>query len=66
MIATVSLGVAVSTDGREIIYEMLNQADVALYEAKRQGRDRLVLASGHPGALAAPADIAGVEAASAI
>ncbi|MES5046427.1 GGDEF domain-containing protein [Rhizobium nepotum] len=65
-IATVSLGVAVSTDGREIIYEMLNQADVALYEAKRQGRDRLVLASGHPGALAAPTDIAGVEAASAI
>lgn len=45
-IVTVSLGIAVSGDGREIIYEMVNRADMALYEAKRQGRDRLVLASG--------------------
>ncbi|MBM7331264.1 diguanylate cyclase, partial [Agrobacterium sp. S2] len=58
-IVTVSLGIAVSGDGREIIYEMVNQADMALYEAKRQGRDRLVLASGHMGM---PAELYGVEA----
>lgn len=62
-IVTVSLGVAVSGDGREIIYEMVNRADMALYEAKRQGRDRLVLASGHVGAIAGPAELYGVEAA---
>lgn len=58
-IVTVSLGIAVSGDGREIIYEMVNRADMALYEAKRQGRDRLVLASGHMGM---PAELYGVEA----
>jgi diguanylate cyclase (GGDEF)-like protein len=62
-IVTVSLGIAVSGDGREIIYEMVNRADMALYEAKRQGRDRLVLASGHMGAIAGPAELYGVEAA---
>ncbi|CVI58505.1 putative Diguanylate cyclase [Agrobacterium salinitolerans str. Hayward 0363] len=62
-IVTVSLGIAVSGDGREIIYEMVNRADVALYEAKRQGRDRLVLASGHMGAFVEPAEIYDVESA---
>ncbi|MDA7000567.1 GGDEF domain-containing protein [Agrobacterium salinitolerans] len=62
-IVTVSLGIAVSGDGREIIYEMVNRADVALYEAKRQGRDRLVLASGNIGAIVEPAEIYDVESA---
>ena len=62
-IVTVSLGIAVSGDGKEIIYEMVNRADVALYEAKRQGRDRLVLASGHAGTIAGPAALYGVGAA---
>jgi diguanylate cyclase (GGDEF)-like protein len=62
-IVTVSLGIAVSGDGREIIYEMVNRADMALYEAKRQGRDRLVLASGHMGTIVGPAELYGVEAA---
>ncbi|PZP50303.1 MAG: GGDEF domain-containing protein [Agrobacterium fabrum] len=62
-IVTVSLGIAVSGDGKEIIYEMVNRADVALYEAKRQGRDRLVLASGHAGTIAGPAGLYGVGAA---
>lgn len=62
-IVTVSLGIAVSGDGREIIYEMVNRADVALYEAKRQGRDRLVLASGNIGTIVEPAKIYDVESA---
>ncbi|OOO26863.1 GGDEF domain-containing protein [Agrobacterium salinitolerans] len=62
-IVTVSLGIAVSGDGREIIYEMVNRADVALYEAKRQGRDRLVLASGNIGTIVEPAEIYDVESA---
>jgi diguanylate cyclase (GGDEF)-like protein len=62
-IVTVSLGIAVSIDGREITSEMLNRADVALYEAKRQGRDRLVLATGHSGAIAGPKGFAGAETA---
>ncbi|WKL20778.1 GGDEF domain-containing protein [Agrobacterium tumefaciens] len=65
-IVTVSLGVAVSTDGRETTSEMLNRADVALYEAKRQGRDRLVLANENIGTIARPAGFAGVEPATAI
>lgn len=62
-IVTVSLGIAVSGDGREIIYEMVNRADMALYEAKRQGRDRLVLASGNMATIIGPAELCGVEAA---
>lgn len=62
VIVTVSLGVAVSTDGVETVHEMLKRADMALYEAKHQGRDRMVLASGHSGTIAGPTEFAGVKA----
>lgn len=62
-IVTVSLGIAVSGDGGEVIYDMVNRADTALYEAKRQGRDRLVLASGPTEAIAGPTGPYDAEAA---
>lgn len=65
-IVTVSLGIAVSTDGREITSDMLNRADVALYEAKRQGRDRMVLDIENIGTIAGPPGFSGVESAAAI
>jgi len=43
-IVTVSLGIAVSSHRNETIAQALGRADAALYEAKRQGRDRSVLA----------------------
>jgi diguanylate cyclase (GGDEF)-like protein len=43
-IVTVSLGIAVSSHRSETIAQALGRADAALYEAKRQGRDRSVLA----------------------
>ena len=61
-IVTVSLGIAVSGDGGEVIYDMVNRADTALYEAKRQGRDRLVLASDHMSAIAGSAGLDDAEA----
>lgn len=61
-IVTVSLGIAVSGDGGEVIYDMVNRADTALYEAKRQGRDRLVLASDHMAAIAGSAGLDDAEA----
>ncbi|QSZ56387.1 GGDEF domain-containing protein [Rhizobium sp. ZX09] len=61
-IVTVSLGIAVSDDGGEVIYDMVNRADTALYEAKRQGRDRLVLASGHMAAIAGSAGLYDAQA----
>lgn len=62
-IVTVSLGIAVSGDGGEVIYDMVNRADTALYEAKRHGRDRLVLASGPTEAIAGPTGPYDAEAA---
>ena len=44
---TFSAGVAV-WDGRETLADLVGRADVALYEAKRGGRDRVV-AAGEPG-----------------
>jgi len=38
---TVSMGVAVSHSGNVDLERLLNQADVALYEAKRNGRNRV-------------------------
>ncbi len=38
---TVSMGIAVSNSGDLDVERLLNQADVALYEAKRNGRNRV-------------------------
>ena len=37
---TISLGVSSSTDGAECANRLVNQADVALYESKRLGRNK--------------------------
>lgn len=65
-VVTVSLGIAVSTDGLETIQGMLNRADEALYEAKHRGRDRLVLAAAQAGANAAPENFTGMRTVAAI
>lgn len=56
-VVTVSLGVAVSIDGKETITEALSRADAALYKAKRQGRDRLMLADEHGAPDATPSSL---------
>lgn len=40
-IVTVSMGIAVSHSGDLDLERLLNQADIALYEAKRKGRNRV-------------------------
>jgi len=42
--ATVSIGLAAYRAGEETIEETVRRADAALYDAKRQGRDRVVFA----------------------
>jgi len=46
---TTSIGVAMRADG-ESYAEVLRRADMALYQAKREGRDRVVVASEQPNA----------------
>ena len=43
---TVSFGVTDARTAGRTVRGMLNSADIALYEAKRQGRDRVVTAEG--------------------
>ena len=55
---TASIGVA-TWDGRESPDALEERADLAMYEAKRRGRNRVVVADHHPstsGVIAAPAD----------
>jgi diguanylate cyclase (GGDEF)-like protein len=49
---TVSVGVAVARRGEVGIEELIRQADAALYEAKRAGRNRVVAADPHRSLLA--------------
>jgi len=42
---SVSVGVAVADDPEEPIEAIIEQADRALYDAKRRGRDRVVAAA---------------------
>jgi two-component system chemotaxis family response regulator WspR len=42
--ASVSVGVAVATAPHQPIVDIIEQADRALYDAKRRGRDRVVAA----------------------
>ncbi|MEI7848234.1 MAG: diguanylate cyclase [Chloroflexota bacterium] len=48
---TVSIGAAVFENGMLDIYSLLRNADMALYEAKRSGRNRVVLFQNNPIAL---------------
>lgn len=43
---TVSIGLSISLEGRLSIKDLLQEADQALYQAKRSGRNRVVVAGG--------------------
>ena len=45
LVCTVSVGVATTADGRRSVAELLQQADAALYRAKRLGRNQIVVAA---------------------
>jgi diguanylate cyclase (GGDEF)-like protein len=53
MRATVSAGIAVSSEERESLQAVLDRADVALYQAKESGRNRVQI-SGLPRVVAGP------------
>jgi diguanylate cyclase (GGDEF)-like protein len=59
---TISIGVGVWRAGERGWTDMLRRADVALYRAKREGRNRVVMCSDQPSALAAPAPAKSVTA----
>jgi len=59
---TISIGVGVWREGERGWTDMLRRADVALYRAKREGRNRVVMCSETPAALATPATSSPVAA----
>jgi len=52
---TISIGVGVWREGERGWTDMLRRADVALYRAKREGRNRVVMCSETPAAMPTPA-----------
>jgi diguanylate cyclase (GGDEF)-like protein len=54
---TISIGVGVWREGERGWTDMLRRADVALYRAKREGRNRVVLCAETPAALPTPAAV---------
>ena len=58
---TISIGVAVSRHQGDRAEDLLSRADQALYAAKRQGRNRVVLANDDAGAVTPAADIVGLK-----
>jgi diguanylate cyclase (GGDEF)-like protein len=62
---TVSIGVGVWRDGERGWTDMLRRADVALYRAKREGRNRVVMCSDGASVLLAPAPATAAPAADA-
>ena len=57
----ISIGVAVSRHQGDRAEDLLSRADQALYAAKRQGRNRVVLANDDAGAVTPAADIVGLK-----
>lgn len=55
LVVTASVGVVVTDDGSTSAAALLRDADNAMYEAKRSGRDLVVLSSGHARDLASRA-----------
>jgi len=45
---TASIGIAVRTQGAETFDNLLNRADAALYQAKQEGRNRVIVADENP------------------
>ncbi|MCE9626045.1 MAG: sensor domain-containing diguanylate cyclase, partial [Deltaproteobacteria bacterium] len=45
---TVSIGVAAFDDGTEFLEDLINHADIALYKAKSQGRNRVIVHGEEP------------------
>ena len=60
---TISIGVGVWRDGERGWTDMLRRADVALYRAKREGRNRVVMCSDSTSALLAPEPVKAAPAA---
>jgi predicted signal transduction protein with EAL and GGDEF domain len=58
---TISIGVAVSRHQADRSEDLLSRADQALYAAKRQGRNRVVLANDDAGAVTPAAEIVGLK-----
>lgn len=58
---TISIGVAVSRHQADRAEDLLSRADQALYAAKHQGRNRVVLANDDAGVVTPAAEIVGLK-----